>query len=93
MTAAAYRSADGGELSPELRMLYYIREFGTQAVMGRPYLGYGELKRMKTAEYITYIFKEREKQENVSIWATNNKDDFELLEEARRNAKELFGWE
>lgn len=80
-------------MSAELRMLNYIREFGVEAVTGRPFLGYGELRRMMHADYIVTMYNSRKKATNYATWAKDNPDAAQLLFDASRFAEDLFGWE
>ena len=84
MTAAAFIHADGGIISPELRQLIYIREFGVPAVMGRDWLGYGEMIRMRHAQFIVESYQERKRADNWEAWAKDNPEAAQLLFDAQK---------
>ena len=83
MTAAAYRYADGGNTSPEVRLLSYIDRFGVEAVMGRKTLYAGEMRRMIHAESIVRAYKERSRA-NAADWVKENPEMSDILREAQR---------
>lgn len=86
---AAYLYATGeGEQPRELKDLYLIDRFGVKAVMNRDYLGRKEINRMLLAENIVDGYKQMNKSDNWSQWANDNKELYELLEKARKLAKE-----
>ncbi len=56
----------------ELVLLGYIDRFGAEAVMGRPVLSAGELRRMIMAENICNAFTSRKASENWAQWVRDN---------------------
>jgi len=84
--AAAYAYADGGPISREMLLLSYIDRFGVPAVMGRDYLGAGELRRMVTAENIVEAYHARLATNDWAEWAKANKSMSRLLNEAAKLA-------
>ena len=83
MTAAAYRYADGGNYSPEIRLLQYIDRFGVEAVMGRKTLYAGEMRRMIHAENLANAYKERSRG-NAAEWVKENPEMNKILRDAQR---------
>lgn len=82
MTAAAYRHADGGNYSPEIRLLQYIDRFGVEAVMGRKTLSAGEMRRMIHAENIQRAYVKRNIAD-AAEWVKENPEMSELLRKAQ----------
>ena len=78
--AYAYAEGDGPE-PDELIAGRLVDRFGAAAVYGRP-LGYGELKRMLTAENIVNAYRARDASANWAQWATENPELNRLLNEA-----------
>ena len=83
MTAAAYRHADGGKHSPEIRLLQYIDRFGVEAVMGRKTLFAGEMRQMIHAENVVRAYRER-LDGNAAEWVKDNPEMNKLLYEAQK---------
>jgi len=74
--AAAYAYADGsGPMPHEIELSWQIERYGAQAVMGRPYLGAAEIRRMTAADNVLRAYRSRESyrdeegQENWAEWA------------------------
>jgi hypothetical protein len=84
--AAAYRQADGGPNSPELRLLRMIDRFGVAAVMGRPTLYAGEIGKLRMAETIANAYYDRQQSDNWAAWHTSHPELAALLAEAERLA-------
>jgi len=82
VTAAAYIYADGGEMSPEIRLLGYIDRFGVEAVMGRPFLTAKEIRCLVHAENLVQGYRERERAKNAAEWVKNNPTMHKLLRQA-----------
>ena len=79
MTAAAYRYAEGGGVTPrEIELGRMINRFGAQAVFGRA-MGAAEIRRIEISERIVRLYIEREKSDNWAAWVMNNPGDAELL--------------
>lgn len=90
--AAAYKYAIGeGEQPQELRTLYLIERFGVKAILNRDYLGRREINRMLLVENIVDAQKQMSKSDNWSQWANDNKELYEILEKARKAAKDNNG--
>jgi hypothetical protein len=56
-----------------------IDRFGVEAVMGRPYLGMGEMIKINAAERIVRGYRMRSQDENWVKWAQANPKDAEKL--------------
>jgi hypothetical protein len=56
----------------DLMLLGYIDRFGVEAVMGRPILSAGEMRRMAAQENIVTAYQSRKTSENWAEWATKN---------------------
>ena len=75
---AAYRYAQEQYLDDpppkpfELTLIGYIDRFGVEAVMGRPVLSAGELRRMYTVENIYNAYNARKASEDWAKWAAEN---------------------
>ena len=87
MTAAAYRHADGGKHSPEIRILQYIDRFGVEAVMGRKTLFDHEMRRMIHAENVARAYRER-LGGNAAEWVKENPEMNKMLYEAQKLAEQ-----
>ena len=61
-----------------------IDRFGAQAVMGRSYLGYGEISRILYVERVVHAHQQRDASENWVAWAQANPDSNHLLIEAQK---------
>lgn len=83
MTAAAYRHADGGKYSSQIRLLQYIDRFGVEAVMGRKQLYAGEMRRMIHAENIVNAYRQRNQME-AAEFVKENPDMSRMLLEAQK---------
>lgn len=80
--AKAYAFAEAPEdhnPPPEYILLQQVDRFGAQAIYGRA-LGYGELRRMTTAETIIKSYNERKAASSWAEWAEANKGRAELLQ-------------
>jgi len=66
-----------------------IDRFGVEAVMGRPYLGMGEMIRINAAERINRAYQMREHSESWAEWARKNKKDAESLIIVEKMVSEL----
>jgi hypothetical protein len=56
----------------ELKMLRLIDRYGVEAVMGRPYLGAGEIMRMQAAETVVRVYNERKRYDD---WTRHARED------------------
>lgn len=89
LKAEAYRFAagekdDDGNLPPiphELALLSYIDRFGVQAVLGRPVLSAGEIRRMTFAENVKSAYLSRKGSTNWGAWAQDHPRQDRLLTE------------
>jgi len=86
VTAAAYIHADGGNYSPEIRLLQYIDRFGVEAVTGRRTLYAYEMRRMIHAENVARAYNERN-QGNAAEWVKDNPEMNIILFEAQKMAE------
>ena len=87
--ADAYRYADGeGHTPDEIEILSAIDRFGAQPVTGRPYLGAGEIRRMRCAENIIRVYRERSQADNWAEWAGKNRGAASLLAAATKAAQD-----
>lgn len=64
---------DAGKYLPdssslEMILLAKIDRFGVMAVMGRPVLSFGELRRLGMAENIVAAYRSRHKSDNWTAW-------------------------
>jgi hypothetical protein len=86
LKAGAYAYADGDSPTPprEIIMLGYIDRFGAPAVLGRDYIGYGEMQRMLYAENLIKAYHSRARSENWEAWARDNRQAQSELIEAMR---------
>jgi len=91
VTASAFIFADGGTISPELKQLQYIQEFGARAAMGRT-LGYGEMQRMRHAQFIVDAFQSRKQSKSWDAWAKDNPGAAQVLFDGVKLAKEMFNY-
>lgn len=66
-------------ISHEIALLGYIDRFGVMAVLGRPVLSYGEIRRMIAAENIFTAYKSRQASDNWGKWALENQKSDALL--------------
>ena len=62
-------------------MLGYVEKFGAQAVYGRP-LSAREIRGMVLAENVVRAYKERQAASDWAVWARDNPDKAEMLNEA-----------
>ena len=69
-------------------MLNMIDRFGVRAATGRDVLGYGEMTRMRHAEFIVKSYNAREASENWAEFAKQNPAASHALSEAERLANE-----
>ena len=72
VTASAYAYADGGGISNEIQLAKLIDRFGVAAVIGRPYLGAGEILRIQAAEAVLRLYGEMKQYDD---WARFKLDD------------------
>jgi len=72
VTASAYAYADGGGISTEIQLGRLINRFGVAAVMGRSYLGAGEILRIQAAEAVVRLYGE---MNNYDDWTRFKRDD------------------
>jgi hypothetical protein len=90
--AAAYKYAIGeGEQPQELRTLYLINRFGVKAILNRDYLGGHEINKMLLVENIVDAQKQMSQSDNWSKWSLDNKELYEILEQARKLYKDNNG--
>ena len=83
--AAAYAYADGGQMSPEIRLLRSVDRFGAQAVFGRM-LGAKEIRQMLVADAIVNAYHARVANENWVAWEIDNPRLAALLNAAMKLA-------
>ncbi len=72
----------------ELFLLHAIDRFGAQAVMGKPTLGAGEIRRMLTAESVVNVCRQFERAGDWAQWAIDHPDEYHLYVEAKGLADE-----
>lgn len=72
----------------ELILLSYIDRFGAEAITGNKVLGFGDIKRMVTAENIVLAYKDRKSSNNWGDWAAKNPSASRLLKKAELLASE-----
>ena len=76
MTGAAYAYAEAAPPAPsmpnELVLLGYIDRFGVEAVMGRPVLSAGEIRKMLIAEDVVYAYGRRKASGNWGQWSQDH---------------------
>ena len=65
-------------------MLQHIDRYGVEAVMGRAYLGAGEIRRFTMAENIVAWYRDRQRSDNWVTWSKSNPEAAELLTMAVR---------
>lgn len=65
-----------------------IDRFGVHAVMGRPYLGALEIKRIYSAEKVLQIYRDKERASSWAEWAQVNPEDAAYLAMAIKAAEE-----
>jgi len=82
----AYLSASEGQHSPELDRLNAIDRFGVEAIMHRPILYFGEIRKMIYAENVALAYRSRKASENHGKWA----HDHPQLEKIIINAEMLM---
>lgn len=68
----------------ELLLLQYIDRFGVMAVLGRPVLSAGEIRRMITAENIVSAYRDRKTSKNWGAWAQEHPGASRLLGEIEK---------
>lgn len=68
-------------------MYINIATYGVHGVMGRPYLGAGEMRRMNTAVNIVKYHAERKGSKTWTTWAGDNPDKSTILITANRAAQ------
>lgn len=66
-----------------------IDRFGVEAVMGRPYLGMGEMIKINAAERVVRGYRMKANSENWSKWARDNPKDAEKLVEVEKLIAEM----
>lgn len=81
--ASEIKNADG--VPPpkpgELILLSYIDRFGVEAVTGDKVLGFGDVRRMITAENIVEAYRDRRRSGNWGEWAEKNPSAASLLKQ------------
>jgi len=82
--SSAYAYAEGGALSPEIRLSEAIDRYGVMATLGRPVLYAHEYYAMRAAEAIVNGYRSRERAENWVAWQNEYPDMAKLLFEAER---------
>lgn len=85
--AAAYAYADGGPVSPEIRLIRSVDRFGAQAVFGRT-LSAKEIKQMLIADAIVEAYHARARSKDWAAWETDNPERATLLNAAMKLAIE-----
>jgi len=86
--ATAYDYASGGDASNEILIGRMINRFGVHAVMGRPYLGALEIKKIYSAEKVLQIYREKDRASSWAEWAKSNPEDAAYLARAIKAAEE-----
>lgn len=87
---AVYQYAEGEHLDTppprpfELSLLGYIDHFGVEAVMGRPVLSAGEIRRMITAKNIYEAYQSRKASTDWAKWAHDYPDYARILAEVEK---------
>ena len=89
MKAAAFRYADGGPPSPEIKLKSNLDTYGADAVLGRR-LWAREIYRMNYSANIKSYYDERGQSQNWSVWASNNRAKAKALAEAELLYNKLF---
>ena len=92
MTASAYIYADGGDISEEINQYQYIKEFDTEAVMGRAWLGFGEMRRMRHANFVVDAYVNRGRSQSWEAWAKDNPGAAKVLFDGAKLAREMFNY-
>lgn len=82
--SSAYAYAEGGSLSPEIRLAQAIDRYGIMAVLGRPVLYLHEYYAMKTAEGLVSGYLSRQRSQNWAAWQLEYPDMAKLLFDAER---------
>ena len=59
--------------------------FGSHVAMGRPWLGYGEMKRMRMAQFIVDAYNSRKQSSSWPAWAKDHPQAAALLVEAKND--------
>ena len=65
-----------------------IDRFGVEAVMGRAYLGYGEMIRIKAAEGMVTACLKKANSDNWAEWARDNPVEAKQLAEIEKTIAE-----
>jgi hypothetical protein len=87
--ADAYRYAEGGPPSREIRLMQYIDRYGCDAVLGRKMYA-REIRRINVAENVIAAHRSLRQALNYASWATEHPDAAALLARAERLAQELY---
>jgi hypothetical protein len=91
VTAAAYEYAAGEHLDTpppqpfELQLLGYIDRFGVEAVVGRPILSAGEIRRMIAAHNVYTAYRSRAASDDWAKWAHEHPTYAAILAEIERD--------
>ena len=88
LTSAYEYAQSGGRKPPELQTADFIKEYGAQAIYGRPMYA-SEVYRMNAARNVYDAFTSRKGSENWAQWAQDNPRGAELLLELERYMDEL----
>ena len=76
--------ASEGLYSAEIDTLTKIDRFGIEAITGRRYFYYGELRRMIVAENIVTAYHSRAQSKNWASWVESNPGLADMLAEAEK---------
>jgi len=76
----------GSRPPAEYRLMIYINRFGVPAVMGRDYLGAGEIRRMVYCDNLAAIVDDMSKAVNIVTWQKEHPDEWRMYTEAQRIA-------
>lgn len=75
----------------ELYLARAIDRWGVQAVLNRPYIGGGEIRRIVAVEYLERIYREWSKAlsgKHFAAWAKEHAEELEYLGELQRLLEE-----
>lgn len=73
----------------ELKLLRLIERYGVEAIMGRPYLGAGEIMRMQAAEKIVSLYQARQRYADWTLHARDDEAGSAFLNHAMMLAHEM----
>ena len=90
--AIAYAHAEGSHTSREILLGNLIDKFGVQAILGRAFLGAGEINKLLAAQHIVSLnreakeYRDTEGKINWVKWAQENPQGAKDLAEAQKAA-------